>query len=319
MSNQNQNQNQKLDLDISNYELEDILELFKIYNTDFNEADLKKAKQMVLKTHPDKSKLPPEYFLFFSKAYKTLHSIWEFRSKSEKTPSNENTDYKSATMNHSEEEKRELLDTFFDANKKLKKTKDFNKWFNQEFDKNKMINESQEKGYGDWLQSEETPFQDLGKTSEANMATDFARLKREVRSLTVYQDVQDIGSYGGSLSSAADLSLSAPQQFNSDLFSSLQYQDLHQAHTETVIPVTDEDYENVPKFNNVNEFVAYRNDQALNSKPLSEQQALDYLKNREKKDDRDAVRRAYDLAKQTEEAQKKQQGFWSNIQMLHNK
>jgi len=71
-----------LDLDIDNYELEDILDLFKIYSTDFNEADLKKAKQMVLKTHPDKSNLQPEYFLFFSKAYKTLHSIWEFRRQS---------------------------------------------------------------------------------------------------------------------------------------------------------------------------------------------------------------------------------------------
>jgi hypothetical protein len=314
----NNNRITTLDLDISNYELKDILELFKIYNTDFTESDLKRAKQIVLKTHPDKSQLPPEYFIFFSKAYKTLYSIWEFRSKSEKSPTNANTDYKSATINHSEEEKRELLDTFFDVNKKLKKTNDFNEWFNKEFEKNKIINESQEKGYGNWLSSEETPFQDIGKTNEANMATDFARLKREARSLTIYQEVQDIGTYGGSLN-ATDLSLSAPQQFNSDLFSSLQYQDLHQAHTETVIPVTDEDYENLPKFKNVNEFVAYRNEQTLTSKPLSEQQALEYLKTREKKEDQDAVRRAYDLAKQTEEVQRKQQGFWSNIQMLRNK
>jgi hypothetical protein len=310
--------NKQLDLDIDNYELEDILELFKIYSTDFTEADLKKSKQMVLKTHPDKSQLPPEYFLFFSKAYKTLHSIWEFRRKSEKTPSNENTEYSSIAI--SEEEKKELLDDFFDKNQKLKETKDFNKWFNKEFERNKVTTESVEKGYGDWLKSEETPFGEFGKTSEANMASNFAKLKKEVRSVTVYQGVQDITNYGNNFGQGfADLSTGAPQQYNSDLFSSLQYQDLHQAHTETVIPVTEEDYDNVPKFDSVNQYMNYRDGQAQQFNPLSEQQALDYLKNRDKTADQDAVRRAYDLAKQTEEAQKKQQGFWSNIQLLRNK
>ena len=55
-----------VDLDINNYNLQDILSLFKI-PVNFDERDLKKAKQIVLKTHPDKSKLPAEYFLFYSK------------------------------------------------------------------------------------------------------------------------------------------------------------------------------------------------------------------------------------------------------------
>ena len=321
-SNKNKSQSSKeaLDLEIDNYELEDILELFKIYNTDFTEADLKRAKQMVLKTHPDKSKLPADYFRFFSKAYKKLYSIWEFRCKSEKNPNNENTEYSEVSLNHSEEEKRELLDTFFDSNKKLKNSKDFNNWFNKEFEKNKITTEAQEKGYGDWLKSEESQFQDFERTSEANMAENFARLKREVRAVTVFQEVQDVSSYGGRGGQGfADLSLGAPQKYDSDLFSSLQYQDLQQAHTETVIPVTEEDYVNVPKFGSVNDYMTYRDSEALQFVPLSEKQALDYLKNREKTADQDAVRRAYDLAKQTEEAQKKQKDFWSNIQLLHNK
>ena len=305
-----------LDLDINNYDLDDILDLFKIYDTDFTEADLKRAKQIVLKTHPDKSKLPAEYFLFFSKAYKTLYSIWEFRRQSEKDPNNENTDYSAV----SEEEKRELLDTFFDSNKKLKKTKNFNKWFNQEFEKNKVISEAQEKGYGDWLKSQENAYEQFEETSGANIASNFARIKKEARALAVYQDVQELTNYGNNCTSNfADLTLSAPEQFNSGLFSSLQYQDLHQAHTESVIPVTEEDFENTLKFQSVNEYMNYRDGQKINFKPLSEKQAMEYLKNREKTEEQDAVRRAYDLAKQTEEAQNKQRGFWSNIQLLHNK
>ena len=65
-----------LDLDLDNYELPDLLNLFKLdYN--FKTEDLKQAKRMVLMTHPDKSQLPKEYFLFFSKAYKIIYSIYE--------------------------------------------------------------------------------------------------------------------------------------------------------------------------------------------------------------------------------------------------
>ena len=54
---------EQVDLDINNYSLDDILSLFNISH-EFTHDDLKTAKKMVLKTHPDKSKLDKEYFLF---------------------------------------------------------------------------------------------------------------------------------------------------------------------------------------------------------------------------------------------------------------
>ena len=42
-----------LDLDIENYDLEDILNLFKL-DYHFTENNLKDAYRIVLKTHPDK-------------------------------------------------------------------------------------------------------------------------------------------------------------------------------------------------------------------------------------------------------------------------
>ena len=71
-----------IDLNIDNYGLDDILKLFKIdYN--FKHDDLKRVKNYVLKTHPDKSKLPKEYFLFFTKAYKIIYAIYNVREKHE--------------------------------------------------------------------------------------------------------------------------------------------------------------------------------------------------------------------------------------------
>lgn len=60
-------QMQNLDLNINNYNLDDILNLFQI-KSDFGDDDLRNAKKLVLKTHPDKSGLSPEYFLFFFKS-----------------------------------------------------------------------------------------------------------------------------------------------------------------------------------------------------------------------------------------------------------
>ena len=74
----------ELDLNVDNYSLEDLYNLFNIPGGILNETNLKSAKQIVYKMHPDKCRLDQKYFLFFSKAYKCLFSIYEFQNKSDK-------------------------------------------------------------------------------------------------------------------------------------------------------------------------------------------------------------------------------------------
>ena len=73
-----------IDLNIDNYSLDDLLELFKL-ELDFGEEDLKLAKRTVLMTHPDKSNLKKEVFLFFCKAYKLVYSVYNFKHRSEQS------------------------------------------------------------------------------------------------------------------------------------------------------------------------------------------------------------------------------------------
>jgi len=301
-----------VDLDINNYNLEDILSLFKI-QANFDEQDMKRAKQIVLKTHPDKSKLPAEYFLFYSKAYKMLYSVWDFRKRGDVDSKNpKNTEY----SNYTDEDKTVLLDQFFESNEKFKKSTNFNSWFNEQFERNKLSNESEEKGYGDWLKNDDPEDDPPAKNvSMATMKQEFDRKKEQARSLIVREDVQEIWSNNSI--SATELSNDAPGTYDSGLFSGLGFQDLYKAHTETVIPVTEEDYEQKQKFGSVNEYMSYRNNQ--DTKPLSEQQAQQYLKQRNDKDEEKAIRRAYELAKQTELAKQKNQEFWSGLQLLKNK
>ena len=302
----------KVDLDIDNYDLEDILNLFKI-PANFTEDHLKNAKQVVLKTHPDKSKLPPEYFIFYSKAYKMLYSIWEFKkSATTEKIDTYNTDYASVTYN--EEQKKEILDDFFTSNKKkFKNTTDFNKWFNKQFEKNKLESEGDAKGYEQWLRSDD-PGDSFSETvTMANMGQAMDQKKAQIRALIVHQDVQEITSN----TNASDLINNAPNSYDSGMFSQLSFQDLHKAHTQSVIPVTEEDYHSKQKFNSVNEYSTFRAKQ--DTTPLSEQQALQYLQNRTRTDDEKATKRAYQLAKEAEIIKKREQDFWSSIQLLKNK
>ena len=304
--NPNHTQNVTVDLDISNYNLEDILRLFQVPEN-FNEADLKRAKQQVLRLHPDKSRLEAKYFLFYSKAYKTLYSIWEFNNK--KTNKTMNTE-EYIPLDTSEENKRKALNSFFDNNKSLKDTSNFNTWFNQQFEKQKVSKEEDEEGYGSWLKSNE----DVDETQITNMRAmneHIENRKKDVRALTVHRGISDMTSQGVGASNILD----GPQEnYTSDMFSSVGFQDLKQAHVESVIPVTNDDYKNVPKFRSVNDYVTHRNTQ--NTTPLSEIQAQQYLAQREKQESSMSTRRAYELAKQTEVAQEKNKAFWGGIMKI---
>jgi len=298
-----------MDLDINNYNLEELLNLFKI-PLNFGEEHLKKAKQLVLKTHPDRSGLSSDYFIFYSKAFKTLHGIWEFRKKgvSDKP---QNTDY--IVHEHSDEGKAKILDTFLN-NEKMKDSKNFNNWFNQEFEKNKLHNEGEQKGYGDWFKSEDDIDTEHIKTSslaEAKRLLDIKKANLRNNSLIQYQEVED-GWSNSSL--GGELATDAPENYTSTMFSQLPYQDLHKAHTETVIPVTDEDYDIMPKFKNVEEYKNYRNNQ--NMVPLSDKMSQAYLTNKSKLQDEKSVRVAYELEKQVEVSKQKNSQFWSQLSLL---
>ena len=73
---------ENIDLNLENYNLTDLLNLFKL-DIYFKEDDLKTAKTMALKTHPDKSRLDQKFFVFFMRAYQRIEQIYNFRKKKE--------------------------------------------------------------------------------------------------------------------------------------------------------------------------------------------------------------------------------------------
>jgi hypothetical protein len=286
-----------LDLDIRNYELRDILNLFKLPAV-FTELHMREAKLTVMRTHPDKSGLDKAYFLFFSKAYKILHEVYQVRAGLSRQKDAKYDDVK------------EDIDARRNANSdKLKRMNadEFNRWFNQTFEQNKLYDEEQDSGYGDWLKSNDDDLDNdadndvMGEGSTwAQRMEQLNRRKQKLReqSLIVRTEVRSLDSFG---SSGYDLTRDRPEEHSSTGFgsSSLVFEDLKKAHTETVIPVTHEDYDAVRKYKNMNELQMVRDmdRRTFNYSETASQSALARSQQLQAEDD---MRRAFKLAQQDE-------------------
>ena len=284
------------DLDISNYNVEDILNLFNL-NYNFDKTELKKAKKIALKTHPDKSGLNKDIFMFFTKAFKIVEQIYYFRNKKKQS-----TEYFTEDLEGNEE----LLKKFNGM-----KVSDFNKVFNKMFEDVKLRDEEVDTGYGDWLRSDENICNEkVNNVSQFENA--FERQKQQCSSLIVRKGVEDIEMKGGGY----NLSRDKMDMYTTDIFSKLNYDDLKRAHTETVVPVTREDFINKQKFNNLDEIKRHRN--ATNTNSLSLQQSQMLLRQRDLENDKVNTQRAFNLIKQDEAIMKANNKWWSSIRQIGN-
>jgi hypothetical protein len=290
-----------VDLNLNNYELDDLLKLFKLsYN--FDNDELKKAKLIALKTHPDKSGLDTKYFIFFSKAYNIILNVYRFRCK--RIQEVKNIDYVSEKMD--EEEEKHLIKKL----SKFKNAKDFNNWFNTVFENIKIKDTNNDSGYGNWFKSnEDIDDRKLNNMSEMNSI--FEKKKKETKAIIKHNGVVEMCGSNG-----YDLTRNKPNIYESDVFSKLQYEDLKKAHTETVVPVTMEDFYNKKRFDNLDSLKKHRNNSE--ETPLSLSQSKEYLNRRKEQEDIVNSTRAFNLIKRDQEIEKSNEKFWTYLKQLEN-
>ena len=296
----------KLDLNIENYSRNDLYNLFGLKTAGLTEDIMKECKKVVLKTHPDKSRLETKYFLFFSKAYKKLKEIYDFQNK---------TTNKVVPVDDGfyDEDNKHILDKVFDTQKDLKDPKNFNNWFNRQFDKHKL-DDPGETGYGSWLKSDEdivyTP-----NVTMSTMASEMEKRKKEVQTLTNYTGTREscASTFGGSSLMAYDSNFSSGSLFSGD---GMGYTDLRQAYVESVIPVTAEDYNKTKQFKTVDEYKRHRD--ATNMTPLSKEEAMRQLYHENKNKDEESAALAFYYAEQSEKAKQSQHTFWSGLKQVTN-
>ena len=282
----------ELDLNINNYSLEDILNLFNL-PINFDENGLKQAKKQVLMTHPDKSRMDKDIFLFFSSAYRLLYKVYKFRVRNTQDTTI-NRHYSSTDI--------ECDDDNAEVWRSLSNHKNFSNIFNKMFEKNMVTAVD---GHGDWLKEADDHISDAKNRDEMNSIIN--ERKKSLREITVHNGFRGTGGSSGS-----EL-LENEGNYRSNMFSSLQYDDLKQAYTESVVPVSIEDYENREKFQSVEEMQrARRNDEIIH---MDEGNAFE---TKRKEEDEDDAARAFYLAKNDEAMRNIRSKMASNFLRLVN-
>ena len=101
------------------------------------------------------------------------------------------------------------------------------------FEKVKIHDDEIDTGYGNWFKSAED-IETEKIHNKRDMAGFFEKKKQQAKALVVHKDFVDQNSDDG-----YNLSREKINNYDSSLFSKLNYQDLKQAHTVTVVPGRD--------------------------------------------------------------------------------
>ena len=278
---------------LSDYKIEDIYRLFQIENKELNDNVMKNSRKFLLKLHPDKSGLDPQYFIFYSKAFDVLQGVYDFQNKSEKKKINmgdyseKNDKY---TFGFSDNDKK-ILNNMFDKNEMLKDSKNFNLWFNEQFDKYGKDNANVgDYGYESWFKSDEGIMnENIDGLNEKNLNEKFEAHKKKTMQVVVYDEINSYNSQSG-------------------------FSDLKQAYNESIIPINEDYYNNVKKYNNVNEYINEREIQ--DTKPLDREEANKLLMRTQEKESEQSAMMAYEYAVQLEKSKNSNKGFWTNMKTL---
>jgi hypothetical protein len=264
-------------LNIHDYSLEETFSLFHLDSSKINHitiCDLKKAKQVCLSMHPDKSRLSSNYFLFYKKAFDIITEHYNNHRKVDQEITEKNTNYNNDSI-----KKENYYDTEQIKSQLENMTnKEFSEVFNQLFDDN-MIEKIEDKN--GWFKDKETVCCDI-KTENAKDLNEKIELYKEIQnnnSIIISNKVSSIkSSIGTSLFCDSDNSY-----ISSDPFSKLQYDDLRKVHKdETVFSTKKDDYLRMNLYESTEQIIQARNVENISPLDLISQEFLDKKSNSKK-------------------------------------
>jgi hypothetical protein len=294
---------EKHNLNLNFYSFEELLGLFDL-KYQISLEDMKKAKKKVLMLHPDKSKLPPEYFLFYKKAFDIVLNYYNNLNKMNEDVSMEEIEYKpiktEITFN------KETSQAIKKNMEKITK-EEFQAKFNKVFEEN-MAKKVQNKN--EWFEDKNPLYTVSSNVTKSNMDAAFHTFKERNQALTKYQGVQNLYSSGGT--NFYDDDEDTNTYVTSDPFGKLKYDDLRKVHKdETVFSISENDYRKVQKYKNMDEFHQARSKQDL--KPLDERQSQNILNEQNRLLQEQMSQKQYKSMLRTEEYEEKNKNIISNF------
>lgn len=239
-------------LDISHYSFKEVLQLFDLDYT-ITLEDLKRAKKKVVMSHPDKSKLPPDYFLFYKKAFDIVIDYYKTMNK-QNQPVPEKCTY-DANHKGADEQISKQVKT---AIQKMD-AKDFHSKFNTVFEQ--TIQRRVDPAKNQWFSADEPVYTHNEPVTKSNMGAAFERVKekQQATAMTRYTGVSHLYSSGAGTNFYEEIEEDSDEYLTADIFSKLKFDDIRRVHKdETVFSVSERDYQNVPKYTSVDDFTRSR-------------------------------------------------------------
>jgi hypothetical protein len=259
-------------LDICEYTLKELFELFEIHSYPITFDNIKHAKKKVLQSHPDKSHLPSEYFLFYKQAFELIVSVYDNQNKvSQNTV--EKKDY-SPLQIHSNIPETQIQQSITDM-----KPSKFNETFNRLFEEN--MSEKPDYNKNAWFTSSEPVFQETNAKNISQMNIEIDKIKEKSQAMSIYRGVMPLQLNQNSGSSIYEDDSESNDYISSDIFSKLKFDDLRKVHKDqTVFAVREQDFQKVQTFQSVDQYVRSRDKLAY--VPMEKTQAEKLLEQQEK-------------------------------------
>jgi hypothetical protein len=235
--------------------------------------DLKRAKQKVLKTHPDKSKLPSDYFIFYKKAYEIVVDYYQSKHEVKQSQQVPSTPMQYKPVYHTDKQTTTQIASNVNGMEKNVFQSEFNKLYDQHMSSQPNTQKNQ------WFSEDKPVYQYEGKVSSGNMADAFQTMKvqQQQQGLVKYNGVKEINSAGNIVSSnfyddVVDEDEAEDVYVSSDPFSKLKFDDLRKVHKDqTIFSVGEQDFQRVQQYASVEQYQQQRGAQPLT--PMEKQKA----------------------------------------------
>jgi len=294
----NQKQSQH-NLNINMYSLEELLGLFDL-TYDLDMEGVKRAKKKVLMLHPDKSRLSSDYFIFYKRAFEVIFHFYEEKTRQTRAVPTEEVKY--SPMNTSQQKSKQVNEVI----NNMKKSEFQNK-FNEMFEQN--MKTAPDPKRNEWFKKEDPIFDINEKVSTQNMGQVFDTIKQRSMGMVQYKGVQSLNSGSGT-------NIYDDEDDNSyvvcDPFSKLKYDDLRKVHKDqTVLAVSEKDFQKVPQYSSVDHFMRERGNQNLT--PLEKTQAEKMMEIQQKEHDKMIMKKQYNASLKTMEYEEKNKQVLSNF------
>jgi len=300
-------------LNIHMYKFEEILGLFDL-TYDISIEDMKRAKKKVLMTHPDKSHLPPDYFLFYKKAFDIVVRFYEEQNKQNQKLPTEKQNYDTSNIDTSNKSMSKQVSNVINK----MSDKEFQQKFNKLFEEN-MANRP-DPSKNEWFHKDEPIYNIDEKVNSNNMGQVFDKIKQTQQQMVVdrYRGVENLYVNMDSGARLYDDDENDDDTYvTCDPFSKLKFDDLRKVHKDqTVFSVSERDIHKVQQYSSVDHFMRERGKQTLT--PLEKQEAETVLASQDKVYRERMMRKEYEAQMKSSQYTEKNKTVLSNFLRIQN-